>query len=132
VEETRTIYPLLLKGSAVGWRYGFEKHNYLVVGHDGIIRFRSAGFLDDRYNDRHVRASIEMTLEDLREAREAGASDGHPQAEPGSEVEGGDGIESSGLSVEDVADEPVPVNDSEPDEEENTWWRIKPQVTAHR
>ena len=59
-----------------------------------------------------------MALEDLREAcLEDVALDGHSQAAPRPEVDGGVRIDPPALSVDGVADAPLPVRDNEPDDE---------------
>ena len=42
--------------------YGFDRHNYAVVDHLGIIRYRSTGSISRRLNRDDIRAAIEDAL----------------------------------------------------------------------
>lgn len=64
-------YPLLLRGSPVGTLYGFDRGNYAVIDHLGVLRYRSSGSISRRYDDSAVRNAISLALEDLQIAREA-------------------------------------------------------------
>lgn len=81
-QNTGTTYPLLLKGSPVGNLYGFDRSNYAIVDHLGVLRYRSSGSISRRYDDRAVRNAIGLALEDLEIAREAEAEAQEPPLEP--------------------------------------------------
>lgn len=61
-EGTGTTYPLLLNGSAVGNSYNLGRDYYVVVDHEGIVRYRSSGSLGGRLDPPAIRASIEVAL----------------------------------------------------------------------
>ena len=92
-QGTGTTYPLLLQASTVGALYGFTQHNYAVINHEGILRYRSVGAVARRFNEQVIRQHIEQALDNLgtvllagdkeREQLEATAgleiSDGQPR-----------------------------------------------------
>ena len=83
-------YPLLLKGSSVGTLYGFDRSNYAVIDHLGVLRYRSSGSISRRFDDWAVRNAIGLALEDLEIAREAEAEAQEP---PGDVTDGGETAE---------------------------------------
>ena len=64
-QRTGTTYPLLLQGSTVGALYGFTQHNYAVIDHEGILRYRSLGTVARRFNEQVIRQHIEWALDNL-------------------------------------------------------------------
>ena len=71
-QRTGTTYPLLLQASAVGALYGFTQHNYAVIDHEGILRYRSVGAVARRFNEQVIRQHIELALGNLGSALLAG------------------------------------------------------------
>ena len=60
--RTSTTYPLLLKGSLVARDYGFDRHNYAVVDHQQVLRYRSQGSIGGRFDPEAIRGAIEVAL----------------------------------------------------------------------
>ena len=48
--------------------YGFDRHNYAVVDHDGIVRYRSSGSISRRLKPSEIRAAIESALTAIEES----------------------------------------------------------------
>ena len=71
-QRTGTTYPLLLQASTVGALYGFTQHNYAVIDHEGILRYRSVGAVARRFNEQVIRQHIEEALDNLDAAILAG------------------------------------------------------------
>ena len=71
-QRTGTTYPLLLQASTVGALYGFTQHNYAVIDHEGILRYRSVGAVARRFNEQVIRQHIEEALDNLGAAILAG------------------------------------------------------------
>ena len=71
-QRTGTTYPLLLQASAVGALYGFTQHNYAVIDHEGILRYRSVGVVARRFDEQVIRQRIELALGNLGSALLAG------------------------------------------------------------
>ena len=71
-QRTGTTYPLLLQASTVGALYGFTQHNYTVIDHEGILRYRSVGAVARRFNEQVIRQHIEEALDNLDAAILAG------------------------------------------------------------
>ena len=71
-QRTGTTYPLLLQASAVGALYGFTQHNYAVIDHEGILRYRSVGAVARRFNEQVIRQHIGWALDNLGSALLAG------------------------------------------------------------
>ena len=63
-QRTGTTYPLLLQASIVGALYGFTQHNYAVIDHEGILRYRSMGAVARRFNEEVIRQHIGWALDD--------------------------------------------------------------------
>ena len=64
-QRTGTTYPLLLQASTVGALYGFTQHNYAVIDHEGILRYRSMGAVARRFNEQVIRQHIGWALDNL-------------------------------------------------------------------
>ena len=64
-QRTGTTYPLLLQASTVGALYGFTQHNYAVIDHEGILRYRSVGAVARRFDEQVIRQHIELALGNL-------------------------------------------------------------------
>ncbi len=64
-QRTGTTYPLLLQASAVGALYGFSQHDYAVIDHEGILRYRSMGAVARRFNEQVIRQHIGWALDNL-------------------------------------------------------------------
>ncbi len=64
-QRTGTTYPLLLQASTVGALYGFTQHNYALIDHEGILRYRSVGAVARRFNEQVIRRHIEQALDNL-------------------------------------------------------------------
>ena len=71
-QRTGTTYPLLLQASTVGALYGFTQHNYAVIDHEGILRYRSLGAVARRFDEQVIRQHIELALGNLGSALLAG------------------------------------------------------------
>ena len=71
-QRTGTTYPLLLQASTVGALYGFTQHNYAVIDHEGILRYRSVGAVARRFNEQVIRQHIEEAIDNLDAAILAG------------------------------------------------------------
>ncbi|MYF92638.1 MAG: T9SS type A sorting domain-containing protein [Gemmatimonadetes bacterium] len=71
-QRTETTYPLLLQASTVGALYGFTQHNYAVIDHEGILRYRSVGVVARRFDEQVIRQHIELALGNLGSALLAG------------------------------------------------------------
>ena len=89
-QRTGTTYPLLLQASTVGALYGFTQHNYAVIDHEGILRYRSVGAVARRFNEQVIRQHIEQALGNLGSALLAGDK-GLEQLEATAGVEMSDG-----------------------------------------
>ena len=74
-QRTGTTYPLLLQASTVGTLYGFTQHNYAVIDHEGILRYRSVGAVARRFDEQVIRQHIEQALDNLGVALLAGDKD---------------------------------------------------------
>ena len=61
-----STYPLLLKGSSSGHLYGFDRHNYAVIDHNGILRYRSDPDAKQRFDEEAIRTSITLALKALQ------------------------------------------------------------------
>lgn len=74
---TGTTYPLLLKGGEVARTYGLDRENYVLVDHEGVIRYVSdwRGGLGRRFDEPAVRQAIEAALQAIP-APEPPAADG--------------------------------------------------------
>ena len=66
--KVKTSFPLLLNGSSVARTYGLGYEDYLVIDHQGIIRYRPAAF---GVSLKAVRSTIEETLSKLPEPEAA-------------------------------------------------------------
>jgi hypothetical protein len=64
-QQTTTTYPLLLQASKIGNHYGFTQHNYAVIDHEGILRYRSSGNIVRRFDEEAIRTHIKAALDDL-------------------------------------------------------------------
>lgn len=64
---TGTTYPLLLKASAVARKYGLDRENYILVDHEGVIRYVSdwRGGVGKRFDERAIRQAIDQALQDI-------------------------------------------------------------------
>jgi hypothetical protein len=62
VGRTGSSYPLLLQGSGVARAYGFDRHNYAVIDHAGILLYRSSGSISRRFDAEAIRAAIGTAL----------------------------------------------------------------------
>ncbi len=64
-KQTGTTYPLLLEGGPVARAYGLDRENFVVVDHEGVIRYNSAntGRLGIRFDNRAIRAAIAAALQ---------------------------------------------------------------------
>ncbi|MDE2735214.1 MAG: T9SS type A sorting domain-containing protein [Gemmatimonadota bacterium] len=89
-QRTGTTYPLLLQASTVGALYGFTQHNYAVIDHEGILRYRSVGAVARRFNEQVIRQHIERALNNLGAALVAGDKE-LEQLEATAELEMSDG-----------------------------------------
>ena len=89
-QRTGTTYPLLLQASTVGALYGFTQHNYAVIDHEGILRYRSVGAVARRFNEQVIRQHIEQALDNLGSVLLAGDK-GLEQLEATAEVKMSDG-----------------------------------------
>ncbi len=69
-QRTGTTYPLLLQASTIGALYGFTQHNYAVIDHEGILRYRSVGVVARRFDEQVIRQHIELALGNLGSALE--------------------------------------------------------------
>jgi len=116
--QTGTTYPLLLKGSDIARAYGFDRHNYAVIDHNGILRYRSEGTISRRFDEDAIRDAIDLALEDLRQVR-AAAEEALAQAEEEEEVQ---------IITED--DPPITDSSEQVQEEESTGETLEdsPQV----
>lgn len=74
-QGTGTTYPLLLDGSPVSREYKIARDNYVVIDHEGVIRYRTPGGarLGTGFDDAAIRRAIAVSLEDLALASEAEA-----------------------------------------------------------
>jgi peroxiredoxin len=66
-QGTKTTYPLLLEGAKVGRQYELDRENYIVVDHEGVIRYVSdwRGKIGVRFDDQAVRQAIAQALQDI-------------------------------------------------------------------
>ncbi|MBM3280386.1 MAG: hypothetical protein FJY95_20245 [Candidatus Handelsmanbacteria bacterium] len=64
-QGTNTTYPLLLEGRAVAREYGLDRENYLLVDHEGVIRYLSDWRSNPgkRFDQGAVRQAIAQALE---------------------------------------------------------------------
>ena len=65
VDAGLATYPILVGGGDVGRAYGLPQDHYLVIDHEGIVRFRSQGGIDTRFNRDEIRAAIDESLAEL-------------------------------------------------------------------
>ncbi len=65
--RTNTTYQLLLLGSRIGRSYGYAQDNYVVLDHEGIVRYRTplGPSKGNRFDGAAIRAAIAESLEDL-------------------------------------------------------------------
>jgi hypothetical protein len=70
--RTNTTYPLLLMGSLIGRGYGYAQDNYVVLDHEGIVRYRTplGPAKGNRFDGAAIRAAISASLADLAAAQE--------------------------------------------------------------
>lgn len=68
IDRTGTSYPVLLRASKVGRRYGLGHTSYVVVGHDGVVRYITT----QPFAPPIVRQAINRSLELLAESRKTG------------------------------------------------------------
>ena len=66
-QGTHTTYPLLLEGGQVARQYELDRENYIVVDHEGVIRYVSdwRSKLGVRFDNRAVRQAIDQALQDI-------------------------------------------------------------------
>ncbi|MFT5375579.1 MAG: hypothetical protein ACI906_002405 [Candidatus Latescibacterota bacterium] len=78
--RTETTYPLLLMGSRVGRGYGYAQDNYIVLDHEGIVRYRTplGPSKGNRFDGVAIRAAIAESLQDLAAALAAAAEEALP------------------------------------------------------
>jgi hypothetical protein len=78
-QGTNTTYPLLLQGGPVARLYGLDRENYVVVDHEGVIRYVSdwRNRLGVRFDEGAVRQAITQALQAIPP----------PEPPPGSAVE---------------------------------------------
>lgn len=78
--RTETTYPLLLMGSRVGRGYGYAQDNYIVLDHEGIVRYRTplGPSKGNRFDDMAIRAAIAESLQDLAAALAAAEEEALP------------------------------------------------------
>lgn len=64
---TGTTYPLLLQASEVARKYGLDRENYILVDHEGVIRYVSdwRGSVGKRFDERAIRQAIDQALQDI-------------------------------------------------------------------
>lgn len=64
-QGTNTTYPLLLQGGAMARQYGLDRENYVVVDHEGVIRYVSdwRSRLGVRFDEGAVRTAIDQALQ---------------------------------------------------------------------
>lgn len=74
--RTGTTYPLLLMGGQVAQEYGFDRHNYAVIDHDQVLRYRSAGSISSRFDPDAIRGAIDLALAALPAAMASPDFDG--------------------------------------------------------
>jgi hypothetical protein len=69
--RTNTTYPLLLMGSLIGRGYGYSQDNYVVLDHEGIVRYRTplGPTKGNRFDGAAIRAAISVSLADLAAAQ---------------------------------------------------------------
>ena len=65
---TFVTFPLLMKARSLIRLYGLQQTNFVVVDHEGFIRFRSTG-LSDQADVKGITAAIEKALSDLAVAQ---------------------------------------------------------------
>ena len=46
----------------MGREYGFDRHNYALIDHQGVLSYRSAGFLTRRLDVEAIRSAVETAL----------------------------------------------------------------------
>lgn len=85
---TKTTYPLLLEGEKVARQYELDRENYIVVDHEGVIRYVSdwRSRLGVRFDDRAVRQAIDQALQAIPVQEEPPPAEETPQAGEGSAV----------------------------------------------
>ena len=57
-------YPLLLSGSGVGWGFGLGENSFMVVDHEGVIRYRGSSF----FNESQITEAVGKALNDMERA----------------------------------------------------------------
>jgi hypothetical protein len=64
-QGTGTTYPLLLKGGTVAREYGLDRENYILVDHEGVIRYVSdwRGSVGKRFDEQAVHQAINEALQ---------------------------------------------------------------------
>lgn len=64
-QGTNTTYPLLLEGGKVARQYELDRENYVVVDHEGVIRYVSdwRSQLGVRFDGHAVRQAIDQALQ---------------------------------------------------------------------
>ncbi len=67
--RTFVTFPLLMKASPLKRLYGFGQTNFVVVDHEGIIRYRSRDNYEDTADVPAIRAGIQEALSILAAAR---------------------------------------------------------------
>ncbi len=75
-DRTGTTYPLLLMGGQVARDYGFDRHNYAVIDHDRVLRYRSTGSISSRFDPDAIRGAIDLALAALPAAMASSDFDG--------------------------------------------------------
>ncbi len=74
--RTGTTYPLLLMGRQVARDFGFDRHNYAVIDHDRVLRYRSEGSISSRFDPDAIRDAIDLALAGLPAAMASPDFDG--------------------------------------------------------
>ena len=98
---TGTTYPLLLRGSPVASQYGFDRHNYMVLDHEGVVRYRSSGSISRRFDGVAIRQAIDEALDDLDQALAAAEEENGVVVDGGGmDVEGGEEPPAEGGEME--------------------------------
>ena len=105
-QRTGTTYPLLLQASTVGTLYGFTQHNYAVIDHEGILRYRSMGAVARRFNEQVIRQHIGRALDNLAATLAVGDKE-LEQLEATAGLETSDGQPSGFLSWRGITPTPL-------------------------
>jgi hypothetical protein len=71
LSRTSTSYPLLLRASKVGGAFGLGHTSYVLVDHEGIVRYVSNFALQD-FSSREVHRAIHAALKALAESKSSG------------------------------------------------------------